>query len=137
MSDEIKAAAERWRAYRYDSDLKPVDASWAEARDARTLADAYIADVAQREREQAERALPIDEAWLMSIGFSSELHAGVAFMRLASKWHEVQVILDGPVYIRSMKVPSNFVRLGNMETTTRGMLLDLLSALQINTKGEA
>ena len=135
MNDATKAAAERWRAYQYFKHADVNHALHVAGRDARDLADAYIAGQAQREREQAERAMPIDEAWLMSLGFSAEMRACVPLMRLDSEWHEVQVIVGGGTWLRSMKTARSSVRLGNMTTTTRGMMLDLLSALQINTKG--
>lgn len=130
MSDEIKAAAERYRTQNYN--FAPMAASCQLLRnDAELLTRAYIADLAAREAEQAERARGIDEEWLLSIGFTKQISDGATFILISSRWHEVEII-GGCVYL----APKNgtFIRVGTALTTTRGMMLDFLSSLKIPTK---
>ena len=124
MSDEIKAAAERWKAMRYGSEA--THGSTLNA-DAHTLANAYLADLATREAEERERAIPIDEEWLQSLGF--------AFIRSHI----------GPEYGDDMQLDRLEIWDYNgecwlmtgaewFEMTTRGHILDLMLATETKAK---
>jgi len=63
MSDEVRAAAERWRKD-YPATMAGVTQCDA---DSRTMSDAYIAHLDQQAAEERERALPVDAEWLMPI----------------------------------------------------------------------
>lgn len=113
----------------------PIEAGYAFHDEASSvLADAYLADLAAREAEERERALPIDDEWLIAIGFTKQFNEGVTFCIISSKSHEVEVI-RGCVYL----APKNgtFIRIGTALTTTRGMMLYLLAGLKILTKSDA
>jgi len=131
VSDELKAAANRFQCGIYGS----LEGSHTMQRlDANLLARAYLADLAAREAEERERSLPIDEGWLIAIGFTKQFNEGVTFCIISSKSHEVEVI-RGCVYL----APKNgtFIRIGTALITTRGMMLDFLAGLKIPTKGGA
>lgn len=128
MSDEIKAAAQRWRAYQYFKHADVNHALHVAGRDARDLSDAYVDDQARREREQAERALPVTGEWLRSLGFTTSGESAAWLYRLS--------LLS--VFGVSCGVGGGQWRYGAAPLppmTNRGQLLDLLSALQVNTKG--
>lgn len=115
-------------------DDEPETAEMASTKAAVKLADLVLADLAAREAEERERALLIDDEWLIAIGFTKQFNEGVTFCIISSKSHEVEVI-RGCVYL----APKNgtFIRIGTALTTTRGMILDLLAGLKIPTKGGA
>jgi len=70
MSDELKAAAKRlFEGQYYGDGGNLIDAIRARKADGELVARAYLADLAAREAEERERALPIDEEWLQSLGF--------------------------------------------------------------------
>lgn len=126
MSDEIKAAAERWKSYTGKSWLEIFDNPGC-IEDAATLVNAYLSAEAAREAEQAERAKGITEEWLLSIGFN-KVAVG---LEITSQYHEV-ILVNDKLYLACLGQP--FIRIGTPPTTTRGMMLDFLSSLKIPTK---
>lgn len=131
MSDELKAAVERWRAVDYAGPF-----AWAmEAADEKLLAGAYIAYIDEQERIAAERALLMSFPWLESIGFrhndGDEDYHWINCGPSAS--YDVQV------WFRSGRIclsnPEGKFTIGNAKTTNCGNMLDLLAALKIETKG--
>lgn len=109
MSNELRAEAERLTTGEGypDGFSRQVLAMT----DAIILADAYLADIAKREREAAERTLPVTEEWFNSLNRRRGHTVAVwAFAEGLSvdNGHECVVINRNP---------------------TRGHVLDLLSAL--------
>lgn len=127
MSDELKAAANRFQRGVYGS----LEGGHTMQRlDANLLARAYLADLAAREAEERERALPIDREWLLSIGFVRDEF--LCRLRIDGNAHRLYFTGDavqlakhsiGPVLLRAAAV------------MTRGEMLDLLAGLKIPTKG--
>jgi len=133
MSDELKAAAEavswiehnRHTSVQWDLDAfqefyeRDIDALLP-------LARAYLADLAAREAEERERALPIDEVWLRPLCRSVSTQEAFWF-------------IDEDIFLVRWAGGFN-LKMNNREIAqqaTRGDLLDLLAGLKINTKGGA
>lgn len=121
MTDEIKAAAERLKQgccqVRY-GEGGPWYRDPQYANDAITVAEAYIA-------EQAERELPITVEWLKSIGFKygDWYELSPAF---AIDFRDNHVVT---LYVESNERFSDYYRLPLPHIKTRGQLLDLLRVL--------
>jgi hypothetical protein len=120
MSDEeLKAAAELWR---FDKTAKSA---------AYMLADAMCARIEADAAERAEREKPIDEEWLLSIGF--RLHATIEHQTYIGDGVFNCLLMVSRTgtgfYIHGTRVCSDLPR-----PNTRGQLLDLLRALGITTK---
>lgn len=95
--------------------------------DMRSLANGVLAELDRRDQEAAERALPIDEEWLASIGW---VFRGVFwYYSLPNKRQLVmsQTFSESDVLIKNVASPQ-FVGLGKMQN--RGQLIDLLAALK-------
>lgn len=123
MNKELKEAANRFAAGIYGSEA-PHDSTFN--RDAATLASAYLADLAAREAEERERALPIDEVWLRPLCRSVSTQEAFWF-------------IDEDIFLVRWAGGFN-LKMNNREIAqqaTRGDLLDLLAGLKINTKGGA
>ena len=95
------------------------------------LADYGAADIVIREREAKERALPIDNDWLLSIG--GEFIGGYNEVRFMNAYFVVAVTFYDKVTLSSTRSPQSIV-IGDVKTTTRGMMLDFLAGLLIPTK---
>lgn len=130
MNGEIKAAAERLIAGQYYGDGgNLMDAIQARKADGVVVANAYLADLAAREADLADRAKCINEEWLLSTGFTKSLDcAGVCFA-IESEHHRVEII-NGRVYLANVD-NGDVVRIGTTLTTERGRMLDFLSSLKI------
>ena len=123
MSDELKAAAERFQRGIYGS----LEGGHTMQRlDANLLASAYLADLAAREAEERERALPIDEAWLRPLCRSVSVQEAFWFI-------DEDVFLVRWACGFNLKMNDRTIA----DHATRGELLDLLAGLKIPTKGGA
>lgn len=127
MSDELKAAANRLIGVGIPGLYLPQDG----ARDAETVARAYLADLAAREAEEGSRAVRIDEAWLQSIGFTQS----VGELVIESVWHLITVGTGKVKLFNKQTIQS--VTIGWSVSTTRGQILDLMAGLKIPMKGGA
>lgn len=125
MSDELKAAAERLIGVGVPGLYLPEDG----ARDAETVARAYLADLAAREAEERERALPIYEAWLKEQHYRRDGNG---------EWSNRHIVLrqlqDGSYGVFITGGVNTAIYIGN-HLTNRGELLDLMVGLKIPTKG--
>lgn len=138
MSDELKAAANRFRSLQYcrvttgngvgNPAHWPIEQLYWD--DAVILARAYLADLAAREAEERERAIPIDEEWLLSLGFEYvRSHIGPEYgddMQLdrLAIWD-----FNGECWLMT---ESDW-----FEMTTRGQILDLMRVTKTEAKGGA
>lgn len=95
------------------------------------IADAYLADLAARKAEERERAIPIDEEWLQTIGFIESAGELV----IESVWHKVRVEV-GKVKLFNRQAMQG-ATIGLSAFTTRGMMLDFLAGLKIPMKDAA
>lgn len=134
MNDELKAAEERFRSLQYcrvtTGNGVGNPASWPIEQlywgDSVMLARAYLADLAAREAEERERALPIDEAWLRPLCRSVSVQEAFWFI-------DEDVFLVRWACGFNLKMNDRTIA----DHATRGDLLDLLAGLKIPTKGGA
>lgn len=130
MSDELKAAANRLIGVGLPGLYLPEDG----ARDAETVARAYLADLAAREAEERERALGTDVSWMQSIGFArAATGVRTGHWIISSHEYEIYCALDG-ITVHNKSMNQSCV-VGSVISMTRGDLLDLLAGLKIPTKG--
>lgn len=125
MSDELKAAANRFADYDL-ADFQGPTGDCADIRAGIALSRYVLADLAAREAEERERALPIDEVWLRPLCRSVSTQEAFWF-------------IDEDIFLARWAGGFN-LKMNNREIAqqaTRGDLLDLLAGLKINTKGGA
>ena len=125
-TEEVNAAVASLRADSYG--LSRHDAADKEA-DQALLAEAYLAHIAEQERIAAERAIPITEEWLVSIGFEAvESHIGPNY------GDDLQL---GKMALWEFNDTGEWLlrEADSFGFRTRGEVLDLLAALKISTKG--
>ncbi len=151
MSDELREAAERLTtgegypegiaraifvmndgvrlAEAYLVELARRDQEHAEHSDEASHNPAVVAELVQREREAAERALPVTEEWLQEIG--ADDYVGLPFLGAENDGEQNYVMFCsdgvGIIECRSETDTVDLVMLGVYPT--RGHVLDLLSAL--------
>jgi hypothetical protein len=120
--EEIKAAAGEYERLRNVTVREKLHGGYS--RLATILADAYLAHLAadSAERvERVEREKPIDEEWLLDLGFSPLMCGGIGLMHQNGQVEHHQ---DGRWVVNCLAYnPRHF--------TTRGQLLDLLKSLGI------
>lgn len=97
----------------------------------RNVADYIFDDLAAREAETAERSLPIDWDWLLSVGGMDAIAADD--VRFSSDRHAVSVRISGAIMV-SDRESGQCITFGQWQTTNRGQFLDLLSGFNIPTK---
>jgi len=133
MSDELKAATEtvawiehnRHTSVQWDLDAfqefyeRDIDALLP-------LARAYLADLAAREAEERERALPIDADWLRPLCRSVSVQEAFWFI-------DEDVFLVRWACGFNLKMNDRTIA----DHATRGEMLDLMTGLKIPTKGGA
>ncbi len=137
MSDQIRAAAElivNWMVTPNVDDAchnMPSPVFYASY----NVARAYLADLSAREAEQAERGKQVTAEWLESIGFTpyDVANALSPVLGIRSAWHALE-IHEGRIILAHQRASTAMV-IGTLATTTRGMMLDFLSGLKIETKG--
>ncbi len=127
MASEIEAAAERKRRHQA---MRVATNEWVdycsgggdsqETRDNATLADAYLARLAADRAEREERARPIDEAWMKSIGCKK-----MAINRWKTQ-EQIRVNVWLVECVRWMVKIDGWL----VQMQTRGQLLDLLRVLK-------
>jgi len=115
MDDNVKEAAERLRRDSYDGNLWEREA--AKKRDREALADYALVRLADDQRREEERALPVTEDFENEVWPDSEVCT-----ECHDEWGTVITWLDS---YGSLNIPM---------PKTRGQLLDLLSALNIQPK---
>ena len=91
-------------------------------RDRLILADAYIAELARRDAERAERAKPIDAEWLKTLGFYAGHDLAWHLDRVSCRQYAQHVTdpVESTLLVDDVEVVWH---------ATRGQLLDLLAAL--------
>jgi hypothetical protein len=120
-TEDLKAYASRLGA----EDLADYQGSTINEADTRAgivLAKWYLAHIAEQERVAEERALPITEEWLVSIGGKESNDSTIAVQFedtvLVNQWGFDVIVCNARPDVR-----------------TRGEVLDLLAALKIEPKG--
>lgn len=133
VSDEVRAAAKRiarWEAccktgdiYEHEYFDEP-DRQW---NDESPVIDWAVARIEADDAEQAERARPIDEEWLRSLGFIPEHDLAWHFGRVSVRQYAQCV---GDDVESTILLDDNEI----LWRATRGQLIDLLAALQGGAK---
>jgi hypothetical protein len=161
MTNEISAAAERvrsgfdeavanWTAHceclcsddhRKSPYWLPITECWSERRmqDAATLANFALSLIADRDETNATDGLPVDEAWLRSIGGNYK-YDGENIDENYIGWSTNRGECIGPsmaIYLDDMNIVLDGTHVPDVFITTRGQLLRLLSALNITTDAGA
>lgn len=125
MSDELKAAANRFADYDL-ADFQGPTGDCADIRAGIALSRYVLADLAAREAEERERALPIDAEWLRPLCRSVSVQEAFWFI-------DEDVFLVRWACGFNLKMDDRTIA----DHATRGDLLDLLAGLKIHPKGGA
>lgn len=137
MADELKTAVDVFSNMNANMEDRS-EAAW-------TLALAYVADLAERERRDAERVLPVTVEWLLEIGgLPDDSQAGDVSFRiyylepadrgtfLDGEFTHVVFCVDGSACVECYDEHGNSLEVvGIGFYRTRGQVLDLLKALGV------
>lgn len=103
--------------------------------DLQQAGELYLEHLRQQDRIAADLALPISLEWMTAIGFRKADEDGCYYWINQGGFDidfDVQIWpISGRIFLAS---PTSRFQIGQMEDTTRGELLDLLSGLQIKPK---
>lgn len=114
----VRKAAERIRKRQYDESN---DGYEEFLKDEKVVVLWAIAELARRDKEAAERAMPITEEWLRSVGATIDVEDGVIEFR----WLPGELVMTGGGFV---VWTIDCVETGKV--CTRGNLLDLRAALK-------